>query len=188
MPDARRIEIIVTRRQKTFMSRVHTVMNIGKNTSLRAAKRAAIAAAFALLAAPSFAQSTPHMDCYSEDNNRRIEGCSQLIEQGSASRDELALAHGLRALGYSIKGDFSRALSDYDRSLALVPDSPTVRGRSTNPAARQPVNQTSLAPLRSSPIARNRSIPAPTSTNRSDAKKRHSPITARRCTLVVNAL
>ncbi len=61
-------------------------------------------------------------DCFSEDFNRRIQGCTDLIERGSFARDELASAYSQRALAYSLKGRHDLAIRDYDRAIELMPD------------------------------------------------------------------
>jgi len=64
----------------------------------------------------------PTVDCLSDDNDRRISGCSALIETEGLPPEQLSLAHGLRALAYSLKGLFSKALTDYDKAIAIKPD------------------------------------------------------------------
>lgn len=84
----------------------------------------AVGAATALAATPQPSQhSDPKAsDCMSDDNERRITGCSALIETPGIGSDQLSLAHGLRALAYSLKGMFERALNDYDQAIKLNPN------------------------------------------------------------------
>ena len=63
-------------------------------------------------------------DCFSEDFNRRIQGCTDIIERGTLSRGELSSAYAERALAYSMKGRHDQAIRDYDRAIELVPDYP----------------------------------------------------------------
>lgn len=63
-------------------------------------------------------------DCLGKDNEKRISGCSALIETPGLPPEQLSLAYGLRALGYSLKGLFEKALSDYDQAIGLKPDFP----------------------------------------------------------------
>ena len=42
-------------------------------------------------------------DCFSEDLERRIEGCTALIEQRDESAADLSLAYAMRALAYSLR-------------------------------------------------------------------------------------
>jgi tetratricopeptide (TPR) repeat protein len=64
----------------------------------------------------------PTLDCLSDDNARRISGCSALIETPELEPEQRSLAYGLRALAYSLKGQFERALGDYDKAIGLNPD------------------------------------------------------------------
>ena len=61
-------------------------------------------------------------DCFSDDNERRIAGCSRLIETPGATGSELALAYAMRALAYSLKGRYDLALPDYDSAIEAQPD------------------------------------------------------------------
>ncbi len=91
---------------------------------MRASRRTtAIAALLVLVGTGALAASAdPAIDCLSGDNDRRISGCSALIETPGLPADQLSLAHGLRALAYSLKGLFDKALADYDKAIALNPD------------------------------------------------------------------
>ena len=61
-------------------------------------------------------------DCFSEDIERRIEGCTALIEQRDESAADLSLAYAMRALAYSLKGRYDTAIRDYDAAIAMKPD------------------------------------------------------------------
>ena len=71
-------------------------------------------------ASVSYAQSA--LDCFGEDNERRITGCSEIIAAPGTAPDELATAYSMRALGYSLKGLYDMALPDYDKALSINPD------------------------------------------------------------------
>ena len=73
--------------------------------------------------APARADSSP--DCYGDDNDRKIRGCTELIESGAFNREELASAYSSRALAYSMKGRHDDAIRDYDRAIDLVPNHAT---------------------------------------------------------------
>ncbi|MEL7047399.1 MAG: tetratricopeptide repeat protein [Pseudomonadota bacterium] len=60
-------------------------------------------------------------DCFGKDNGRRIEACTNVLSE-PLSRSERALAHAMRALAYSIIGEYQNALPDYDKALELRPD------------------------------------------------------------------
>src|SRR5436190_22578859 len=63
-------------------------------------------AAMLLLAggAPSVGRADSAADCFGEDIERRIEGCTALIEGGDTRSSDLSLAYAMRALAYSLKG------------------------------------------------------------------------------------
>jgi tetratricopeptide (TPR) repeat protein len=68
---------------------------------------------------PCAAGAGAYDDCYGEDIERRITGCTELIE----GRDpEIATAHAMRGLAYSIKGQYERAIADFDVAIRLKPD------------------------------------------------------------------
>jgi len=66
----------------------------------------------------------PLLDCLSTNNELRITGCSELIERPDLPAKQRSMALGLRALAYSVKGEFERALGDYDEAIRIAPDSP----------------------------------------------------------------
>jgi tetratricopeptide (TPR) repeat protein len=61
-------------------------------------------------------------DCFSEDIERRIEGCTALIERRDQSMADLSLVYAMRALAYSLKGLYDTAIRDYDTAIAMRPD------------------------------------------------------------------
>jgi len=63
----------------------------------------------------------PSADCLSDDNERRISGCSAMIETPGLPAEQLSMAYGLRALGYSLKGWFDKAVADYDKAIDINP-------------------------------------------------------------------
>jgi len=66
-------------------------------------------------------QAEAATDCFSDDNERRIEGCSALIETPGIGPDDLSLAYAMRALAFSLKGNYDRALPDYDEAIRINP-------------------------------------------------------------------
>jgi tetratricopeptide (TPR) repeat protein len=62
-------------------------------------------------------------DCFSDSNERRIEGCTALIAVPGLDAGAKSLAHAMRALAYSLQGLFERALPDHDRAISLDPGS-----------------------------------------------------------------
>ena len=61
-------------------------------------------------------------DCFSGDNDRRIVGCTELIDRSNLPEQLLGSAYAMRALGYSLKGLYDTAIRDYDAAIKLVPD------------------------------------------------------------------
>ena len=61
-------------------------------------------------------------DCFSSDNERRITGCTELIERSGISGQLLGSAYAMRALGYSLKGLYDTAFRDSAEAIRLVPD------------------------------------------------------------------
>jgi len=47
----------------------------------------------------------------------QIEGCTALIDSGRETTQTLAIAHNNRGNAYTAKGDYDRAIQDYDQSL-----------------------------------------------------------------------
>jgi tetratricopeptide (TPR) repeat protein len=64
-------------------------------------------------------------DCtQSQDPNQRISGCSAIIDSGKLQGKDLALVHYSRGLAYAARGDYERAIDDYDEALDLDPKNP----------------------------------------------------------------
>ena len=70
---------------------------------------------------PAQARADATDDCFSEDLERRIQGCTALIERGDQGVD-LSRAYAMRGLAFSIKGQYDTAIRDYDAAIALKPD------------------------------------------------------------------
>lgn len=86
-------------------------------------RRWALAIVSVLAAAPVFASDAMNEhDCFSSDNERRIIGCTELIEQSGLPEQMLSSAYAMRALGYSLKGLYDTAIRDYDEAIRLDPD------------------------------------------------------------------
>ena len=85
---------------------------------------AAVAAAVFYGAPVGATAANAKVDCHSDDNERRIRGCSILIETPGLPSDQLSIAYAMRALAYSLVGHFDKGLQDYDAALAITPDFP----------------------------------------------------------------
>ena len=62
------------------------------------------------------------VNCFGEDIERRITGCSALIERRDASVAEMSAVYAMRALAYSLKGEYATAIEDYDVAITMRPD------------------------------------------------------------------
>lgn len=61
--------------------------------------------------------------CYEDDNpDRAIEACSAVISAGVVDRQDLATAFKNRGNAYDDKGQYDRAIQDYDHAIAINPD------------------------------------------------------------------
>jgi tetratricopeptide (TPR) repeat protein len=67
-------------------------------------------------------RADPASDCFGEDIDRRIDGCTALIEQRDQSVVDLSNVYAMRALAYSLKGRYSTAIRDYDAAIDMQPD------------------------------------------------------------------
>ncbi len=74
------------------------------------------------LTARSAAEVATDNDCYNEDVETRIRGCTELLGRSGLSSETRSGAYATRALGFSLKRDYGRAIEDYDRSLQLIPN------------------------------------------------------------------
>ena len=60
--------------------------------------------------------------CEEGDPARGVQACTDLIESGRETIKNLAIAHSNRGISYSDKGEFGRAVADYERALELNPN------------------------------------------------------------------
>ncbi len=90
--------------------------------AMRAFRYMAAVAALLALSGGVATAADPMLDCLSDDNARRIDGCSALIDDPGLAPAQKSLAYGMRALAYSLRGAFDRALADYDKAIDLNPD------------------------------------------------------------------
>lgn len=62
-------------------------------------------------------------DCMSNEQERRIQGCSQIISEATAPPQDLSRAYAMRALAFSLQQKFDLAMTDYDKAIELDPSS-----------------------------------------------------------------
>jgi tetratricopeptide (TPR) repeat protein len=83
----------------------------------------AVAGLLALSGAAGVAAAgDPMLDCMSDDNGRRIDGCTALIDDPGLAPAQRSFAYGMRALAYSLLSVFDKALADYGKAIDLDPD------------------------------------------------------------------
>src|SRR5215510_9865218 len=93
---------------------------------LLAAKRLCSILTGVLLAGTSALAQTPQERgwCEGEDAvtvDQRIDGCSAVIKAARDKGDKLAEAFNNRGVGYRLKGDYDRAIADYNQAIKLKP-------------------------------------------------------------------
>lgn len=87
------------------------------------------AVALALLAGPAQARGgSDWRDCNGRDVDARISACSRIIDQaGSRSNSTMrASAFNNRGIAYFSKGEFDRAIRDFDEAIAAKPNNPVL--------------------------------------------------------------
>ncbi len=72
--------------------------------------------------AAGWARAEVATECLSEDWERRIAGCTAIIESPSATATERSEAYAMRALALSLKGQYESAIHDYDDAIRLLPN------------------------------------------------------------------
>jgi tetratricopeptide (TPR) repeat protein len=68
------------------------------------------------------ARAETALDCFSENKDLWIPGCTALIERPGIEPEQLSSAYAMRALGYSLKGQYETAIADYDAAIRINPD------------------------------------------------------------------
>jgi len=85
-------------------------------------RSAGLVATFAVVALVATAvRADDAINCLGTDNERRIEGCTALIERGGKGKD-LSEIYSRRALAYSLKGQYATAIRDYDVAIEMRPN------------------------------------------------------------------
>ena len=75
-----------------------------------------------LLSLAGAARADDAINCFGTDNDRRIEGCTALIERSDSSVAELSAVYAMRALAFSLKGQYATAIRDYDIAIEMQPN------------------------------------------------------------------
>ena len=64
-----------------------------------------------------------HPECFGGDHGeRRISGCTDLIQRPGIDAATRSEAFAMRALSYSLKGQYETAIRDYDQAIRIRPD------------------------------------------------------------------
>ena len=87
---------------------------------------AVVALILLFVASPAHAALSPEWQAcvggpgYTPDQS--IAGCTTIITSGRESNENLAIAYYNRGLAYNSKGQYDRAIQDYDQAIRLKPD------------------------------------------------------------------
>ena len=78
---------------------------------------------FAVMAAcfPPAAKADDRADCGDSNPDLAISGCSAIIDAGSETKENIAVAHRLRGIAYGKKGNNGLAIQDFDKLIAFYP-------------------------------------------------------------------
>ena len=79
------------------------------------------ACAMLLPSAASPQSSTYWSQCLGRDVNAVIDGCTAVIRSGHEPLEKLATAFDNRGVAYRLKGEYDRALQDYEQAIQLNP-------------------------------------------------------------------
>lgn len=83
---------------------------------------AALLTAGLLTAAMQIKSASASMsECFSQSNDRRIAGCTDLIENPNVDAGTKSLAYSMRALALSLQGRLGDSIPDYDKAIELDP-------------------------------------------------------------------
>ena len=80
-----------------------------------------------MVVSPAAAQQSPAQTwCYGNDSadDQTIAGCTRVIQSGRENQRDLASAYFNRGLAYGHKGDFDRAIRDFDQAIKINPNYP----------------------------------------------------------------
>jgi lipoprotein NlpI len=62
--------------------------------------------------------------CHDDDSDRLIRGCTAVIRSGHETPENLARAYFNRGRAYSDRGDYDRAIADFNDALRIEPNYP----------------------------------------------------------------
>src|SRR6476469_1618002 len=86
----------------------------------------AVVTAIGIGTAPAIAQTSQQLEwCNGKEGpslDQQVTGCTALIKSGKYSGHNLAIVFNNRGTAYDKKGDFDRAIVDYDQAIRLDPN------------------------------------------------------------------
>jgi tetratricopeptide (TPR) repeat protein len=89
--------------------------------------RVALTSVAALILATLPAQADRYADCnQSEDRDRQIAACTEIVGLEGESSESRAVAFYNRGNAYGARSDVERAIADYDQAISLDPSKATV--------------------------------------------------------------
>jgi tetratricopeptide (TPR) repeat protein len=68
------------------------------------------------------ARTETALDCFSENRDLWVPGCTALIESGTLDPAQMSRAYAMRALGYSLRAEYDKAINDYNAAIKIAPD------------------------------------------------------------------
>jgi len=76
-----------------------------------------------MVVSPAAQQSPAQTWCYGNDStdDQTIAGCTRVIQSGRENQRDLASAYFNRGVAYGHKGDFDRAIRDFDQAIKINP-------------------------------------------------------------------
>lgn len=83
--------------------------------------KAVLSTAFALFLATSPALAGATEDCASNDIEKRLSGCTELIDAGKIGAQDMAFAYINRGDALFAKNDYYQAIDDFGKAIALYP-------------------------------------------------------------------
>jgi tetratricopeptide (TPR) repeat protein len=73
-------------------------------------------------AAPAQSLAQQWAWCHDDDSDRLIRGCTAIIRSGHESPDDISRAYFNRGRAWSDKGEFDRAIQDFNEAIRLDPN------------------------------------------------------------------
>src|SRR6516165_11974649 len=121
MADVRGVRLAILNRQILFLTTVVISFAIGAVSESAAAQT----------------RNEDRAQCKDSNPDLRIRACTALIQSRKESKPWLVAAFSNRGIAYASKGDYDRAILDYDNALQLEPDAAPVLNNRGNAYGRK---------------------------------------------------